>query len=159
MDNTEDVQVTGAAIILPPVFRKRDRRDRNIPNPIVAIPLSTVPSNTSNPQSEPSPHMAQQSYGNAQQPVPPLPSAATVGVIHQTAAPADYLQFALGAAIVPPSLAASPTPKQMPQQSNSSTPNTQSQFDSLDDNTRIQLYDWFLRSGPMAQSLRNAKNW
>ena len=165
--NDNDVVVTGGAIVLPPVFRKRDRRDRTAANPTFAIPpASLLPPDTSNtlPQdsstsdanqilTEPAAHESRARMQHATLLSPPsLPAPAIVHDTLSSAAAAASSQRAVS--LQPSALADTAIPSQIFQPGNLQTP-----CESLDDNTTAQLYDWFLRSGPMAQGLRNAKNW
>ena len=145
---------TSGRVVLPPAFRKRDRRERNVPNTSLALPATgpaLVGSTHPLPQRLP-PTSAKSSDADIEQ-HSEVVTTTTPAVVSVDPIPG------VGTPVVM-TRAASRTSQTWTDRSGSNMPSRQLYEETVvDEATRAQLLDWFLRAGPMAQGLRDLKKW
>ena len=173
MNSSETVNSSGK-VSLPPTFKKRERRERNVPNQAFAVP-STPALPTHNRGLDPLPSRpssrSSQQRDDASPPGAPLPPNLPTVEAHRNsdlaARPVSQIQ-PIHAPPRPNSshiasyqhpITPNPTNTSSIRTPQSNTPLSQDDIDRLivDYITRAQLLDWYLRAGPMTQELRALK--
>ena len=157
------------------MFRKRDRRERTVAVPTHALPQSASSSSDS-PHPLPAP-LPNEAYASGEQ------STSSERPVHERDSFTQSIPtlikspFALPRVVhgantqdinshpLPHPAQISALPPAAPrlsqgvhQRCNTADPNGNPQFQSLDENNRVYLHDWYWRAGPMAQGLLNLKN-
>ena len=172
--NSHSIADPAGKVILPPGFRKRDRRDRNVPSNALPIPPThNAPLLNRNVVQERSRLLpsSQDDTATASAPAPEIPRTGDPSQHIESPARAVAPIHAVHPAPLPitPTVAPAPLPvvrhtDESGQIWTSPSRNTLwsqevSDVPALDYATRAQFYDWYVRAAPMAQALLGLKKW